>query len=218
MIDYKEERRKLEEYILSAAIIENKVVEVISFLSYRNFTIWDDYDYQEAWAMITTMYKEGRIIDIMTFSIEYKKRFKKSIFNHVVDLSNRLASTMNTQHHAAILVQIDITDKLIEVLTNLSMNHNLPESERIEFKNAANDLVDYNIDVFEAIDGIVLMINHKNYSQVAEREVRKFADMVNKKIEGIKRNDAKVALLSNIRCLCVSEKAKYLLMQLEAEI
>lgn len=218
MIDYKEERRKLEEYILAAAVIENKVIDVISFLSYKNFSVWDDYDYQEAWVIITTMHNESKIIDIMTFSIEYKKRFKKSIFNHIIELSNKIASTINTQHHAAILVQIDITDKLIELLTSLSLNYNLPDSERVEFKNAVGDLADYKIDVFEAINGLILMVTHKNYSAVAEKELRKFSDMVNKKINGIRLNEAKVSLLSSVRCLCKTEKAKYLLMQLEAEI
>ena len=56
MIDYSLERKKLGEYILSAAIIENKIVDVLNFLTYKNFTKWDDYDYQEAWSIIVRMY------------------------------------------------------------------------------------------------------------------------------------------------------------------
>lgn len=218
MMDLKTERRKLEDYILSAAIFENKIVNVLNFLTYKNFTTWDDYDYQEAWAIITTMYKENRIIDVMTFSIEYKKRFNKSIFNHIMDLSSRIASTQNTQHHAAILVQIDMTDRLVELLQSLAMNHNIPESERVDFKNTGIDLEGYKIDVFDAKDALLKMILHKNYSDVSAKQINKFAELMNKKVDNIRRNEVKIALIANLRCLCISEKAKYLLMQLESEI
>ena len=218
MIDYSIERKKLEEYILSAAIIENKIVDVLNFLTYKNFTKWDDYDYSEAWSIIVRMYNEQRVIDIMTFSIEYKKQFKKSIFNHIIDLSNRLGSTTNTIHHAAILIQIDMTDKLVELLSQMSMNHNIPELERVDFKNSASELSEYKIDIFDAVNALKLTTESKNYSEISKKNIQKFSDMMNRKCEGIRRNEAKTSIIANMRCLCTSEKAKYLLMQLESEI
>jgi len=212
------ERKKLEEYILAAALLENRIVEVIHFLSWKNFSKWDDFDYQQAWVIITEMYKSNKIIDLMTFAIEYKKKFKKSIFDHSIEIMNKVASVNNTQKHAAILVQIDITNKLVDLLSQLSMNQNLPEYERISFKDSASKLSDYSIDIFLAIQGIEKMVVDKKYSEVSKKYINSFIRDVELKIHNIKHYEAKTALISNIRCLCISEKAKYLLMQLENEI
>ena len=133
-------KRLLEDAILGSIIsngYDGNIREALQFLTFKNFETYLDFDNKLLFKCVSEMYPE-QTIDLCTIAFRMKQTYKKECTQHLIKLTNKVASTTNTLSHCACLLQIDLTEKFCKLLNDLSINATIAVDERILISGCEN--------------------------------------------------------------------------------
>lgn len=157
----------LEEAVIGAMLLEkNAVNDVIDILSPESF--YKD-SHQRIFRAIMDLFQRSEPVDILTVTAELRKRGELEIVGgsyYITQLTNRVASSANAEHHARIISQKFIQRELIRI-----------SSETIK------KAYDETTDVFDLLDAA-----ERDLFSVAEGNIRKnYMEMKNLMLEAVKQ-------------------------------
>lgn len=140
----------LEEAVLGAVMLDkNSITDIVDILSPESF-------YKEAhnilWEAILFLFRNGQPIDILTVTQRVKKEGKLDMVGgayYISQLTNRVASSANTEFHARIIAQKYMQRRLIKAATDTIKDAYAEESDVFDILDGAqtsiNDIVAENI-------------------------------------------------------------------------
>ena len=213
-------KRLLEDSILGSIIsngYDGNIREALQFLTFKNFGTYEDFDNKILFKCISEMYPQ-ETIDLCTILFRMKRNYKIDCTEHLINLTNKVASTTNTLSHCACLLQIDLVEKFCKLLTDLSNNNVVPIDERILISNSEKEIRESSMDIFIAVPAFIKMAKLKNLNSFVISHVSKFNVALDEKCKGIREAQKKQSILSNLRLICKTEKAQSLFNQLKVEI
>jgi DnaB-like helicase N terminal domain len=213
-------KRLLEDTILGALICngyDGNIREAMQFLTFKNFETYSDFDNKMLFKCISEMYP-NETIDLCTIAFRMKQIYKNDCAKHLIELTNKVASTTNTLSHCACLLQIDLTDKFCRLLNDLSNNNSIPIDERLLVSGYEKEIREGRLDILLSVPAFLKMAKFKNLNNTIIVNASKFNDAVNEKCKGIRERQKTLSILSNMQILCKSEKAQSLFNQLKAEL
>jgi hypothetical protein len=213
-------KRFLEDAILGALVCngyDGNIREAMQFLTFKNFETYPDFDNKLLFKCISEMYPE-QTIDLCTIAFRMKQTYKKECTEHLIELSNKVASTTNTLSHCACLLQIDLTEKFCKLLNDLSNNNTIAVDERILISGCEKEIQENGIDILQAVSATLKMAKLKNLNPFVINQLSKFNDAIQVKCKNIREAQRKLSILSNLNILCKTEKAKQLFNELKLEI
>jgi hypothetical protein len=213
-------KRFLEDAILGSIIsngYDGNIREAMQFITFKNFETYPDFDNKLLFKCISEMYPE-QTIDLCTIAFRMKQTYKKECTQHLIELSNKVASTTNTLSHCACLLQIDLTEKFCKLLNDLSNNNTIAVDERILISGCEKEIQENGIDILQAVPATLKMAKLKNLNPFVINQLSKFNDAIQVKCKNIREAQRKLSILSNLNILCKTEKAKQLFNELKLEI
>lgn len=211
-----EVRKKIEQYILAACIIEGSAIESVQFLSEKNFSVYE-YDHRLIFQAIKNM-SGKQPIDIATVAFYVVKLHGREYLNYILDITSMVASTHNIQHHSAILLQIDMTEKLLKTLSHLVIDSRLNTLDVAILNDVINDLKINDVAIWESVPAILEMFEQKKVSQLIIDELVSFNSVIDKKITQVRENTHRNEALHSVYRLCKTDIQKYYFNQLKESL
>ena len=209
-------RKKIEQYILGACIIEGTAIESVQFLSEKNFSVYD-YDHRLIFQAIKSM-NGKQPIDIATVSFYMIKTHGKEYLNYILELTSLVGSTHNIQHHSAILLQIDMSEKLLNMFNHLVIDSRLNTLDVAILNDVMNDLKVNDVAIWESVPAILVLFKQKKVSQILIDELTSFNQVINKKITQVRENTQRNEILHAVYRLCKTDIQKYYFNQLKESL
>jgi len=205
-------RKKIEQQIIAAVVMDGTAIDAINFLSEKNFSNYE-FDHRLIWATIVEM--EGKQpIDISTVAYRLHVRYGRDYLHYLLDITNQVASSAYVMEHSAILLQIDLKEKFIGVLRYLVLNTQISESDRALINEALREVEQVDEPIWNIAIAIKTMFESKKISQIAIKEIELFNSNINVKMELIKKESHKKYVIHALSKLCKSDLQKMYYNQL----
>jgi hypothetical protein len=197
------ERFVLEQNILGACLLERGYGLVADILSSKNFSrpdysIGHFFDHQKFFGFFETSYPT-KLIDIRTMCHAFPEER-----DYLVSLTCGVCSASNLSHHAVLLLEIDIRQKFIKLLSECASVVSTSLSTRCAVHEILVELNDADNDIFDLIESGAIHLSHVSADEALLRHVRDFQQNVDSRILRMKQMRSIDNLMRNL--LDVSRK------------
>lgn len=188
-------------------------------LSPQNFTVTKTVDYRLIWRSIGEMHERLEPLDFITLTHYIQKYHKKDYSKEIAKCGDRVGIDANLKYHAIVLLELDIKQKVIALLTrHVTELQDVPEA-RASAMAVIKRLNDPNEDVFDVLDGAIIFLRsifypEKQYNQLVEIQLN-IPEKI-KKIKELRHVDELFKKISRIPDLTVSPKSDIALQQVVA--
>ena len=196
-------RKKIEQQIIAAVVLDSTAIDALQFLSEKNFQNYD-YDHRLIWATIKEM--EGKQqIDVSTVAYKLCVKFGKDYLNYLIDITNQVASSVHVMEHSAILVQIDLKEKFVNVLRVLAMHSNISDSDRALVSEVLKEVEQLDEPIWNLATGAQKMLESKQVNPLIVKEIELFNTNVNIKLDHIRKSSNKTYVIHALFKLCKTD-------------
>lgn len=209
-------RKRLEQYILGACIVEGSAIESLQFLTEKNFTKYE-FDHKIIFAVLKEMSGKAPI-DIATVAYAIFTKYGFDYMQYVLDLCAPVASHRNVQYHSACLLQIDMKEKFMAMISTLSLDHRIENYDRALLSEIIQDVKTNDIAMWDIVPASIRMCEQKKASQIIITELKGFNKNLDIKINAVKENIHKIQVLHQVYQFCKTDLQKYQFNQLKESL
>jgi len=210
-------KKKLEQYVLAAIVIDSRCVDSLNFINYKNFGVYPEADHQVIFKCISEMFMKKEI-DLGTLVYELKTKHQKDYLQYLIEICNYVASTTNVEYHSLLVVQMDFTTKFCNKLDSLALLNSVQLHEKILIAECSKDIRIGDLDIFESIAGFIKMATHKGLSQIIIDECKKFESNILVRVSDIRKKSASTQVLKHLEVMCKTKRQQRLLRLLKMEL
>tara|TARA_R110000868_G_scaffold335868_2_gene596762 strand:+ start:441 stop:1082 length:642 start_codon:yes stop_codon:yes gene_type:complete len=209
-------RKRLEQYILGACIVEGSAIESLQFLTEKNFTKYE-FDHKIIFSVLKEM--SGKTpIDIVTVAYSIFVNHGFDYMQYVLDLCAPVTSHRNVQYHSACLLQIDMKEKFLSMVSTLSLDHRIENYDRALLSEIIQDVKTNDIAMWDILPASIRMCEKKQASKIIIDELISFNKNLDIKIKVIKENIHVEQVLHQVYQLCKTDFQKYQFNQLKESL
>ena len=206
----KEIRNKLEQQIIAAVVMDSTAIDALQFLTEKNF---ENHNHIRLWSTIREM--EGKMpIDISTLSYRVHVRYGKDLLQYLIDITNQVASSVHVMEHAAILVQVDLKEKFINVLRILAMSSHISDSDRALIAETLKEVEIVDEPIWSLAIAVQSMFESKKVSDIAIKEIALFNQNVNIKMDMIRKKSHQNYVIHALSKMCKTDLQRMYFNQL----
>jgi hypothetical protein len=196
-------RKKLEQQIIAAVVLDSTAIDALKFLTEKNFQCYE-FDHRLIWQTIKEM--EGKVlIDMSTVAYKIHAKYGKDYLHYLIDISNQVASSAHVMEHSAILVQIDLKEKFINMLRILVMHIGISESDRALVSEVLKEVEQLDEPIWNLATGAQKMLESKQVNQLIIKELELFNSNVNIKLDHIRKESNKTYVIHALSKLCKTD-------------
>lgn len=165
----------IEKKVLGALIIEPQLLT--EFYNKLSINLFTSLNHQSIYKAMVDSLKEHKMLDMIILSSELKKRNLEELTTYLIELAMGISSTVHTEFHIMILVQLSVKRDFIQKFTYLLNMAQAPDKDIFDIRDKA----------FEYFDDLFL----EKFIENNRKEVT-FSDLVEKvekKIDQIKEGN-----------------------------
>jgi hypothetical protein len=210
------EKRKLEDYVLGAILIDGSAYEAIRFLKPTNFGKYEYVNNSLIFQAITELTPTS-VIDMATVSNHLLIKYNYKATYTLSVLTSYISSSAHISHHALLLLQLDLTEKFEILILKTAQNNTLKESQQMALLEVLKDTL-INEDIFLAINATWRMMEKQDFPIWAIESVKKFDCDIDARIKQIKFENKVAAIFRHLESLNtnMNEEAKQAMKGLAA--